>query len=89
MDIVTTVLEAASKQTQQVKSINVRKHIELEKDVERILAVDTHLNIIEIRFVIVYSLWPNLDVTTCGRTFDLIFHIYIYISDRSHAGINM
>jgi hypothetical protein len=78
MDIVTTVLEAAEKQTQQFKSLNVRKHIELKKYLEILLAVDTHMNIIEIRFVIVYWLWPNLDVTTCGRTFDLICYIYIF-----------
>jgi regulator of ribosome biosynthesis len=79
MDIVTTVLEAAAaaKQANQFKRISDEKQLELGYDLRTLLAVDTNnFNFIEIRFEIVFRLWLNFDVTTCGRAFDLIFYTY-------------
>jgi regulator of ribosome biosynthesis len=57
MDIVTKVLEAATKQAQQFKSINVEKHLELEYDLGTLLAMDGNdLDLKEMRFVLMSRL---------------------------------
>ena len=78
MDIVTKVLEeAAAKQADQFKSINVEKHLELEYDLGTLLAVDTNdLDIKKMRFVLLCRLWLYLAVTTRVRAFDLICCIF-------------
>jgi hypothetical protein len=99
VDIVTKVLEAAAaKQADQIKSINVEKHLELDYDLGTLLAVDTNeLHIKKIRFVLVFRLWLNLNVTICARAFDLICYIYFrsescrdkYVKDPSRDNIQL
>jgi regulator of ribosome biosynthesis len=58
MDIVTKVLEAAAKEAEQFKSINVEKHLELEYDLGTLLAVDSNdLDLKQMRFVLQSRLW--------------------------------
>jgi regulator of ribosome biosynthesis len=53
MDIVTKVLEAATKQAEQFKSIHVEKHLELEYDLGTLLAIDSNdLDLKQMRFVL-------------------------------------